>query len=343
MDWVKPDFSREEVNRAGAALLKYPSWEIDFQNALQIVNNWRASHAYPVNTFQATLRSRAKRFDHTAIFAQRIKRLPSIAAKLSLREKMKLTQMQDIGGCRAILSDIKATLALTDTYESSRFDHTYAGKRDYIAEPKSSGYRGIHLIYRYRGRNRTPHYDDLKVEIQLRSLLQHSWATAVETVGIFTDQALKSSEGDAAWLRFFALASSVIAELEGTAWPPGVPTLAEERDAELKELSKKLNVVQLLKTYQTTLRDINQQTVKDAKFFLLTIEPNEQRIAAKGFLTRDSLTANAKYNEAEQQMAGKKGAQVVLVKVSSMSALRRAYPNYFADTAMFLEVLDDRI
>jgi hypothetical protein len=38
-------------------------------------------------------------------------------------------------------------------------------------------------------------YNDLKIEMQLRSQYQHAWATAVETVGTFIGQALKSSIG----------------------------------------------------------------------------------------------------------------------------------------------------
>jgi hypothetical protein len=69
--------------------------------------------------------------------------------------------------------------------------------------PQKSGYRGIHLVYRYNGRK--TEYNGLKIEIQIRTVIQHAWATAVETVGMFTQQALKSSQGEQDWLRYFAL------------------------------------------------------------------------------------------------------------------------------------------
>ena len=34
---------------------------------------------------------------------------------------------------------------------------------------------------------------------------------------------------------------------------------------------------------------------------------------------------------------------VVLVKSDSMASLRRAYPNYFADTTLFVESLEEAI
>ncbi|MBU6438396.1 MAG: hypothetical protein KGQ77_12790, partial [Betaproteobacteria bacterium] len=58
-------------------------------------------------------------------------------------------------------------------------------------------------------------FNNQKIEVQLRTRLQHAWATAVEIVDAFTGQALKSglklNSGDPKWRRFFALMSSVIA------------------------------------------------------------------------------------------------------------------------------------
>lgn len=353
MVWATPQFTRERVNEAGRGItsgfkMNVPNETIEtyfprlikHEDDMNVVNNWRSSHSYPMNTFQATLRKRAGKIDKSALFATRIKRLESIQKKLQKRPDMKLSQMQDIGGLRAILKDNESVEQLVDLYQSRRFDHVMAKCNDYISEPKPDGYRSIHLIYKYRGVGRTPNYDDLKVEIQVRSVLQHAWATAVETVGIFTKQALKSSEGDEAWLRFFALASSAFADFENAPPVPSVPQGAE-RDKELRALGQSLNVRELLRNYRTMLRALESSSTKDAKFFLLTLEPDENRISAKGYLTRDSISANAHYTRIEQEIAKKPGAQAVLVKVDSVSALKRAYPNYFADTTKFIQALGD--
>lgn len=76
--------------------------------------------------------------------------------------------------------------------------HELEAVDDYIADPRSSGYRGTHLIYRYFS-DRVETYNGLRVEVQLRSHLQHAWATAVETVGTFLKQALKASQGHEQW------------------------------------------------------------------------------------------------------------------------------------------------
>ena len=44
--------------------------------------------------------------------------------------------------------------------------------------------------------------------------MQHVWATAVETMGTFLGQALKSRQGDQEWIDFFAIVSSVFAYKE---------------------------------------------------------------------------------------------------------------------------------
>jgi DNA-binding CsgD family transcriptional regulator len=63
-----------------------------------------------------------------------------------------------------------------ETYKQSDLKHKLLPIDDYIIKPRSSGYRGVHLIYSYfSDKNET--YNGLKVELQFRSPLQHAWAT----------------------------------------------------------------------------------------------------------------------------------------------------------------------
>jgi ppGpp synthetase/RelA/SpoT-type nucleotidyltranferase len=120
--WTKPEFDKPEVDKAGKVLL----WSHDqiwrapeaYSHALRVVNNWRSSHSFPLNTFQATLRRRARKFDQRAVVVQRLKRLPSIEGKLS-RQSTRLTQMQDIGGCRAIVQNVNQVSRLVQVYKLS--------------------------------------------------------------------------------------------------------------------------------------------------------------------------------------------------------------------------------
>ena len=161
MAWAEPQFKREAVNAAGRLIAAplgdpsvLPSWSGDerrkFDEAIGIVNNWRSSHAYPLNTFQVNLRRSARQIDPNGLIAQRTKRLYSIALKLHRFPNMKLTQMQDIGGCRAVVATISDVEHLSSYYlKISQIKHRLSTCDDYIGQPKSSGYRGIHIVYRY--------------------------------------------------------------------------------------------------------------------------------------------------------------------------------------------------
>src|SRR5690348_9890038 len=105
---------------------------------------------------------------------------------------MKLSQMQDIGGCRAVVASLSDVSRLVKHYKASDMKHKLLNEDDYITAPRKSGYRSYHLIYRYFSDKKSSH-NGLRIEVQIRSQLQHAWATAVETVGTFIRQALKSS------------------------------------------------------------------------------------------------------------------------------------------------------
>src|ERR1700752_140205 len=152
MAWIKPEYKRESVNSAGNILVgKSKTGNLGTETAFIIINNWRASHNYPLNTFQIRLRSIAKRIDKKSLVVQRIKRLESIKHKLERFDDMKLSQIQDIGGCRAIMTNISLVDELVKIYKhgSRGVKHKLSSEHDYITTPKKSGYRGVHLVYKY--------------------------------------------------------------------------------------------------------------------------------------------------------------------------------------------------
>src|SRR5687768_3312615 len=89
-----PSYSKGQLDRAGVALVKNENDE----EALQLVSEWRAVHAYPINTFQKTLRDRIKELSFTGapLVAQRLKRMPTIIDKLRRYPQMNLSRMQDV-------------------------------------------------------------------------------------------------------------------------------------------------------------------------------------------------------------------------------------------------------
>lgn len=363
MPWVKPQFTRGEVDRAGDFLLNEKSIsQTYFENddidgfieesdrAYAIINNWRSSHSYPLQIIKMTLKNRARSIDTGAIVAQRIKRLSSIESKLNRNQKMKLSRMQDLGGCRAVLGTTRRVMDLAKAYERAAAKNPsgrpeFIRKYDYIAEPKTDGYRSLHLVYQYRTQSaELAAYNGLRIEIQLRSRLQHAWATAVETVSTFTGQALKSSGGEETWKRFFALMGSAIARREGMPQIPNTPTNFLELRDELRHCTQYLDVQNRLQMYGNALRGVPTiSDFQDAKYFLLTLNLKRQQISIRGFREQELERATSEYLAVEKQEKTGTVSDAVLVSVDSMASLRRAYPNYFLDTRVFVDAVNKAI
>lgn len=340
--YQKPDFSRMEVNKAGAKFIDPNTNDSDKEQALNIINNWRVAHNFPLNTFQWRLRWVAKKINPNCLVAQRIKRLASIKLKLELQPDMKLSQMQDLGGCRAIMKDIGELDQLVNVYkhESRGIKHKLHKEQDYIIEPKISGYRGVHLIYKY-GSDKSTDYKDMRIEIQIRTLMQHAWATAVETVGTFINMPLKSSLGDDGWLRFFALMGSAMAISEGKPIVPNTTENIKNLREEINYLSKKLEVEKHLATFRESIQVLSSgRRTNDAYYYLLELDPEGGRVIIKSYSQNQLKTASSDYLTLEKRITdGKRDA--VLVSADSIEALRLAYPNYYLDTDIFLKQLQE--
>jgi putative GTP pyrophosphokinase len=338
MAWPIPNYTKNQVNKAGDILrgnlydIDKVLWDFD------VIDNWRSCHGYPINTFQATLMNRIKSIEPHAIVAQRLKRVVSIINKLRRFKSMQLSRMEDIGGLRAIVANLKKVRMLESIYEQSRFTHEFVSCRDYIDNPKRSGYRSIHLVYRYRN-PRAPDYDGLFVELQLRTKLQHAWATAVETIGTFLDHALKSSEGPEIWLDFFALTGSAFAYLEGTQPVPGYEYRSKIRTfQEVIDMSNNLNVIEKLIAYSIAARRVYSDK-RSGRYHLIILNPNDKTVTITSYSQGKLEEATHDYSNAEKRIANGETIQAVLVSAGPIDRLRQAYPNYFLDTKEFIKIL----
>ena len=333
---IKPVHSRKKVKKAGDILRNVTASAQDRDDAMDVLSNWRAIHSYPINTFQATLREKLYHIDREGLVAQRLKRTPSIISKLQRFPQMNLARMQDIGGLRAVVKNIKKCRQLETNYRNSKFSHELVDEKDYIKKPKPTGYRGIHLIYKYKN-HRAPEYDGLNIELQIRTKLQHAWATAVETAGTFTNHALKSSEGPAEWLQFFALASSAFAIIEKENKVAEHENLSDKEIYELViNRAEKLDVVNTLKFFSITANHIKNDN-KSGSYHIVVLDTQNKTVAIESYGKRNLAEANKRYTNYEKELENGDGdRQVVLVATSSIEQLKKAYPNYFLDTVQFI-------
>jgi ppGpp synthetase/RelA/SpoT-type nucleotidyltranferase len=353
MAWTEPVYSRGNVDRAGAYIvanadLSGEEFDIaEWNHNWDVINNWRSSHSYPLHVLKMTLKGRAKSVDAGALVAQRLKRFYSVFLKLNRNEQMKLSQMQDIGGCRAILNNVRDAEKLVAVYKAadvrnSRQDRPIPSRQfDYINNPKPDGYRSVHLVYKYQsGSSARRVFNGHRIEIQVRSRLQHAWATAVETVDIATSQALKSNVGEEKWKRFFALMGSAIALRERRPLVPGTPTERSQLSDEIRHLADSLNVEGVLAGIGTAL-ETSTQGEGDDEAFLLVLDATGpiKQIAVTGYRRDEMARAQNDYSEIEKTLRGAIGSQAVLVSVDSLDSLATAYPNFFLDTQAFLKAL----
>lgn len=334
MAFTTPKFSRKQVSKAGQILLDADATAEKIIVALAILSHWRSCHAYPINTFQATLRSRLKKVSRGALVAQRLKRTPSIIKKLQLNPGMQMARMQDIGGLRAVVENLSQVRKLQDLYTNGALSHELIGTDDYIANPKKSGYRSLHLIYKYKNLH-NPIYDGLCLELQIRTKLQHAWATAVETIGTFLDQALKSSEGPKMWLDYFKIVGAAFALLEKS---PVANEFSKKSQndiyASVIQKTRKLEVERKLSAFTIAANAIETRQSK-GNYHLVILNAESKTVSIKSFSQRRLEDASTEYSQAESISSTNKNIQAVLVATNSIDALKKAYPNYFLDTRQF--------
>lgn len=340
MAWTEPKYSRTQVDAAGDLLIsKGPVLAEKRNAALEIMGNWRSSHIYPLRAIRKTLESRAKSVWPMAIVGRRLKRLSSIEVKLKRFPHMKLSQMQDIGGCRAVVKKPAEVYRLVEVYKAnkSRSVHDFSKEKDYIADPKADGYRGYHLIYRYRSEAAsTKIFSGHRIELQIRSIAQHAWATAVETVDAFTHQLLKSNIGDENWKRFFALTSSSIAMAEDSPGVPNTPESPSQLADELRALEARLRALNILEGLGVAKRWIGETKPEDAIGYILKLDTKARRIDTRPYTIAELQKANDDYLQLEKSTEGDPDIQVCFVSADKLTNLEKAFPNYYVDLGVFL-------
>jgi hypothetical protein len=198
-------------------------------------------------------------------------------------------------------------------------------------------------VYEYNSDKGRKEYNGLLIEIQIRSKLQHLWATAIETVDFFTRQAIKSNEGEKEWMDFFRLVSSAFAKIENC---PIVPdTIGDEKKLylEIKKKEKELNVITKMSSWTNAMKfftsNVKKKFDKNVKFFLLELDILGEKLDIRVYSKEQEQEAITEYSKLEKRHAGQKDYDVVLVGFNDINDLKNAYPKYFVDTAEFLSYL----
>lgn len=332
-------YSRKRIDKAGQVLLTSKD-AVEYEQALTIIDEWRQNHLPVLKMLESKLTKLFKEKGVKYLFtSQRLKRMTSIQDKLDKKPDMGLGGLNDIGGLRYVFSDIESVYNALDVINKNPINgfELLPRQYDYIKEPAKSGYRSIHMVFRCVSTDER--HQGLRVELQLRTKLQHNWATAVESGEVITHQALKNSEGPVEWLDFFKIASALFSLEENCPLREEYANLdANVLRNSLVDLEKNAKCMTMLAVFKSALQLIENNDY-DKDYYIIYVDYEKLVVNVSSFSIEQQVVASQQYNELEKKIETQKNA-VVLVSAASLKDLREAYPSYFIDTTEFLEQID---
>ena len=349
MPYREPPRPKADVKRAGVAFSNGIATLDDFQK----IDQWRASHGYVINTFQAWIKGRINRKEYYVEFAQRLKRRKTVLDKLQRKSLdgelliKDVSSIHDFAGCRMIFDNLDSLRDFRDYMHSSAVTKNVRhevrhelSKYDYIEHPKSSGYRGIHDVYKHyprgssRAKQETKPWDGLLVEIQYRTRAQHAWATAVEISDLLDGERTKFEMNISERGEFFAIASEVIARRHEEISNSFPEKSIDELQNRLRELEKRLGIMQRLEL----LKQFEDEEKLQKHNVLNIYRDSEGLLALEVLPFKTAAPAIAKATSLEESG---RSLNAVYVRADNPKQLRSAYRNYFYDPVDFVKLLGE--
>lgn len=215
------NLSHTQIDRLGDRLREGSLTESD----LRVLDDYRRSFEEAYETVVRTLREGL----HLAPTGRPAKSTSSLIEKLR-RESIRLSQIQDIAGCRIVVADIAEQERIV-----ASLCVVFAGASviDRRANP-SHGYRAVHVIAKTC---------EKLVEIQVRTLVQHLWAELSEKLSDIIDPNIKYGGGGDAIRSVLTTFSADIAWVEGAELMPAGLQLGEQVVRLKVKMADTLNVL----------------------------------------------------------------------------------------------------
>lgn len=178
-------YSNKDYKKLGDRIRSNPK-DIAIED-YDMLQDLRISYKSSLSTVFNSLETLAHKVDSDCICTYRIKRIESIVSKLIRFPEMQINRAEDIAGCRCILSSEELVYKLYNRILKNQAQLPFEIKgepNDYIQHPKESGYKSIHINVSLKDENK-------RIEIQLRCLEHHNWATLVEITDLLYGLRLK--------------------------------------------------------------------------------------------------------------------------------------------------------
>ncbi len=316
-------------------------------------DNFREAHNIIIKLF--TIELKKVNFSKQHLTASRNKRIETIISKLCRPEKPKLDRIHDIAGTRIIFENIKSLEDYIDILENTELVNFKEkinedkNRYNYIKNPKSDGYRSIHKVFYYSSNipystlnEKRFNLENKKIELQLRTRLQHIWATTVEIYDIINKSNIKTGTHNKLETKeglFFKKCSLVFEGIESNDVEKIKININEIfRDKDLVEIYNRLKGIKNIKNIQLP------KTLGSDEVFILITDLNKGKTT---FFTtdpiekndkQDTFLINASYRRLEEKNT--KGEYILLLlTLGDIKKLKNVYPNYFLNTNEFISIL----
>jgi len=322
--------SKTKIDRSGLALAK-DRWrsEEEYFELEEVFDEYRKSHLLPLTELTLELQQWLAGFESSYYIAQRLKRKPQIVRKLN-RFHVRLTQLQDIGGCRIIVENNNQVDALL-TYLNKRFAEqkniVVTRETDYREKGRDdTGYRALHILISLGGRS---------LELQIRSRVQHYWAESIERTSVIYGYHLKEGEGDRSVIQYFKRLSDIFYEIEANREPS--PAQKIELD-QLRSVSEEtIAQSDKNKVFQSF---VNEDIIKQlsaiesgrrAGFnnWIIVFDWNTGSFVSWDLVDRDPDTAIKAYVRHEEMFPVHEGFEVVMIGSSDVATVSQTHSHYF--------------
>ena len=324
-------FSKTKIDKAGEILSKnVVTDEVRYIEAEDVFNEYRGLHLAPLMQTTMMLQNWMDQSGKGYYIAMRLKRRPQILRKLR-RLHVRLSQLQDIAGARIILDanqDVDEAVRYLQKMISQQKDISLVRDVDYRMKGRDdSGYRARHIVLAK---------DGYKIELQLRSRIQHYWAETIERTSVVYGHFLKELDGDDRVLDYFKQLSDVLYEFEANRKPTTPQRLRLDRlhSVALAVIqtsdSRNILVSHPDKNVLKTLTEIsaNAQDVRLDNWILI-FDWNTGGFVQWLKASHDPKEAIALYSNNEKDYSAEDGFEVVLVGASDPSTIENTHSHYF--------------
>lgn len=328
--------SKNQVRKAGENVRDDKATNEDYKT----ISLWRSKHISIMTAMVNAINRKLKVNNLKAIIvARRLKRLSSIEFKLKRFPNMKFDTMQDIAGVRVVFKELQQVksfqMLMEKTYskENKKIKFKLISTKDYIQEPKDDGYRSIHQIFEYKD-------DKMHLELQIRTQLQHYWATAVEVLGMKGESKIKQGKGEDYHKEFFKLSSALFSYTENTTISSKYKSLSKKDICKkIAELNQKHNILKNLSGLAVSGQNIENQANEKNYYFIVVLNFITNTLRITGFKERDFIEAKKFYDFCEQDSKENQNTDVVLISLDKFKLLKQAYPNYYLDSGSFIRAI----